>query len=473
MHVPNNARQHIQRQAPPELPTIAGVSGLATASAGGASASSLITNGNPTSVPSSAGTAPAIVPGSSTLVITSSGAPTTTTTSGSTASQSAGGSSDSHQIPIGNVIGACVGAFAGCCLLILLGWLFYKRTTRKVKRSRGGKGIAGSPLSETRNIQGNVERRRSKLEPWNKLGEKEIDVWEGMIPSPQTDNKVTFPPPARAPTPGKLGTMFKSSPSIRSTDEKSFSSESHGQHDFGSTLAGSASFAKYHPHLAEELAKTVTPTRANVGREDAGPPISWDGETVGDEEETFLSLRSGRIDSSHLSTASEALSPTVVKVSSTPTATSSEPHLWESAEVMHYDNEYFAHDNDREENQNPFSDESSSERRSVHNPFFNAQDQIIVAKRRPSIPTNPFTDPSRPSLSSSSRPMTHVTQDSTDRAMQSLIAALNVSPEEVQERLRVASMQSMATSAFSSGSALEDDTSVAEFPLPPTQVPRG
>jgi hypothetical protein len=117
---------------------------------------------------------------------------------------------------------------------------------------------------------------------------------------------------------------------------------------------------------------------------------------------------------------------------------------------------------DQNQTRNPFSDIDLETRKNVNNPFFNAQG--LLTKRRAS---NPFSD-------SVKRPFTHTTHDSstsmssTDRAMQSLIAALDVSPEEVEERLRVASMH---PSVKSTGSALEDDASVAEFPLPPTQVP--
>lgn len=194
--------------------------------------------------------------------------------------------------------------------------------------------------------------------------------------------------------------------------------------------------------------------RAQMGRQEIAP-ISWDGETVGDD--TFLSLRtaSARIDSTHFSSASSAMSPLVIKVASTPVTTSSEPHRWESAEVLHYDEE--------DEARNPFADDTES-RKSLNNPFFNAGQDVPMPRRRGS---NPFSD------ASSSRPLTHATQDSSDRAMQSLIAALNVSPEEVQDRLRIASMQSVGASVMSSGSALDDAASVSEFPAPPTQVPRG
>ena len=279
-------------------------------------------------------------------------------------------------------------------------------------------------------------------------GEK--DIWEGMTPPAAPNKDLTSPPRAvtretgtAAGTLDKLNTMFKKSSSIRSNNTTS--SEVHSQLDFGGALA------KYHPHLVGELAKP--PIRADTGREEAAP-VSWDGETVGDD--SFLSLRtaSARIESSHLSTASSAMSPLVVKVASTPLATPSEPHRWESAEVLHYEPD--------DETNNPFADDNES-RKSLDNPF-NAGQDTPVPRRRGS---NPFSD------ASALHPLTHTTQGSSDHAMQSLIAALNLSPDEVQDRLRIASMQSIAASVISSSSAMDDCTSVTEFPLPPTQVPRG
>lgn len=462
MHVPGNGRLLHKRQndEPPPLPTAPGLSGGATeTNSPGAAGTSLLVNENTANIPSAAVTsAPALVSGSN-IVITTTPA-STSTASAAPVTSAAVASSSNSSIPLSTVIGACVGAFVVFLFLVLAGIWCYKRSGQKSRKS--GSNSLPSPLSDSRNVRSNTERRRSRLEPWNKLGEKEVDVWEGMVPSPSTKAVITFPEPAATPaTRGsvdKLGAMFKSSPSLHSTN-KSSSSDGHGELEFGHELAGSAQFAKYHPHLAEELAKTVIPIRTNMARQDTGPAISWDGETVHDDD-TYLSLHSGHIDSSHLSTASEAMSPTIVRPKNTPPATSSEPHRWESAEVLHYNAADLA---DEDDARNPFSDLDSESRKSINNPFFNAQG--LLTKRRAS---NPFADSAR-------HPFTHATQQSnssmssTDRAMQSLIAALDVSPEEVQERLRVASMQ---PSIQSNGSALEDDASVAEFPLPPTQFSR-
>lgn len=453
MRITNSVRQHKrQNGAPPPLPTISGISGGATATGTNTGTSLLFNGAAPTSIGSNA---PALVPGSSIVATSGTSNPTTSPSAGAVSS-----SSSSSSVSMGTLIGSIIGAFAIFIVLISLAVCFYKRSGKKVTRG----APLSSPLFHLRNARGNTERRLSRKEPWAKMegvgrrGEKDdVDVWEGMMPSAATDRGVTSPPRAvtretgtAAGTLDKLNTMFKKSTSIRSNN--STSSEGRSQLDFGGALAGSDQFAKYHPDLAEELAKTVTPIRADTGREEA-TPISWDGETVRDD--SFLSLRgaSGHIDSSHLSFTSSAMSPLAVKVASTPLATPSEPHRWQSAEVLHYEPE--------DEGKNPFADDSESTK-SLNDPFNTGQDLPILRREE----SNPFSD------ASASRSLTHDTQDSSDRAMQSLIAALNVSPNEIQDRLRIASMQSIATSVVSSGSAMDDFASVTEFPLPPTQVPR-
>lgn len=449
MHVPGTARQPHRRQNVASQPipdNIPGVSGGATATAGNSAEGSLLVDTKTVNIPSAS--VPAIVSGSN-IVITTITSPTAS--SSPSASSSAAASSSPNVISLGTVIATCLGAFVGLLIFISLAVLWYKHSGKQIKKSRG----------RSRNTRSKPER----LNPWNKLEEKNIDVWEGMVPSPSTGG-VIFPPTMESSSHAtgsgeKLATMFKKSPSLHSTDKGS--SESHGAPYFGHALAESAEFAKYHPHLAEELAKTVTPIRPYIARQNSGPPISWDGETIL-EDDTFVSLRTGRFDS-HLTSGSESLSPTVVKVNNTPTATYSEPHRWESAEVMHYEEVESA---DNQQVQNPFSDLASETRKSANNPFFNARDKVEVPRRRSS---NPFADSARVP-----RTITHTPEDSmsstytADRALQSLIDALGVSPEDAQERLRIASMQSTHVSVISTGSA--DDTSVAEFPLPPTQVPR-
>jgi hypothetical protein len=456
MHIHGNEQPlHKRQNGAPPIPSAPGLSGGATTATNNPSpaGTGLVYN---TAGGSAAPSNPGLVLGSSIVLTTTPIASPSASTL--PAAESPATLSSGSSIPLGTVIGVCIGAFVVFLLLVLAGIWCYKHSGK-----RGGKSGSHSPMSASRNAQGDNERRRSRLEPWNRLpGEKEVDVWEGMVPEPASREIIMFPPTAIHPSArrsvDKLGAMFKSSPSLHSKASTSTSSDGH---EFGDALAGSAQFAKYHPHLAEELAKTVTPIQANLARQEFGQAISWDGETVhGDDP--FLSIHS-RIDSSHLSSASEAMSANIVRPKNTPPATSSQPHRWESAEVLHYSTSDYT---DEHEAKNPFADVEAGERKSLNNPFFNAQAQPIMKK-----PSNPFADHPK-------HHFTHLTKESntsmsstysSDRAMQSLIAALDVSPEEIHERLRVASMQ---PSIQSTNSAVEDDASVAEFPLPPTQVPR-
>ena len=62
-------------------------------------------------------------------------------------------------------------------------------------------------------------------------------------------------------------------------------------------------------------------------------------------------------------------------------------------------------------------------------------------------------------------------KESKEKALQSLIAALDISEDEARSRLRIASMQPSfisGISGFSSGSPDEEDVT-KEFPLPPSQ----
>jgi len=271
-------------------------------------------------------------------------------------------------------------------------------------------------------------------------------------------------------------TMFKKSPSVRTAyTHKSEEPVAFDTHPF----------AQYHPNLAQELASNgktsnvdLPIARQFLGRVDAGPAISWDGETVGNN--SFISIRSGHEAGGGMSIP-------------TPPAMSSQLHRWESAEIIHYE------DPDRDA-QNP-SGSDSERRKSTNNPFFSAQDTSPLKTRsrsnstrsrsnsthRADVPSikvdkgkeravndDPFSDGNLPSFP---LPFANTHQASTslssiasnDRALQSLIAALDVSEAEVQERLRVASMQPSfisTASAYTDGGEEEDVT--GSFPLPPS-----
>lgn len=435
-------------------PSVAGLSGSVTASALAATGSSLILNA-PGSVESVSisdySFASATVTTSPTLIPTSSIVP-------SASASAASDISSSSAIPVGTVVGACVGAFAGAGLIIFLVYTYSKRHLSGAGARDGGRG-----------------------ESWKKLH----DSHDGAPNSPSHDSSREMEEKNRA--------LFKkSTPSVRTTRTK-LSDEDHG---FG---IPPFEFSKYHPNLAQELA-LEKPAPAFVARRgDSG--VSWDGSTVHDD--SFLSMRSVRVDSG-------TMSPTLGLAKPTPVATSSAIHKWESAEVLTLGEEDVA---GPKEVQNPFAD-VAEQRRSVTNPFFNAQElhrsptnrnrsrsnsrsgsrtSRISRTRSASDPrnasyrqserlSNPFADVQEVPVYRVSPPAQHEHTDSVasnssgnmfgEHAMKSLIAALDLTQEEVEERLRAVSMHESTMSRFSTITGDEAIATMRAFPMPPATEQR-
>ncbi|KAI6108208.1 hypothetical protein F5141DRAFT_1203587 [Pisolithus sp. B1] len=293
-------------------------------------------------------------------------------------------------------------------------------------------------ISRHRNAANDFSRRRSHLEPWGRLPDYNEDHWEGKPSMRQR--------PSSSPI-DKLAAMFNRAPSTNSGEK---SSEGlHARESFGTMQP----FEKYHPDLAAEMASQAAVAEADS--EIMKPPPA---RTFMNHAESIGSRLSGN------------MSPTMMsKEKMTPAAIRSHLHRWESAEVLHTD-----HSAPADGRQNPFADSGAvSLKRGASNPFFNAQEKPTKRTLLPNTSANPFAD----SHSVTSPPMDSAANlDSTGnvRALQSLIAALETSPAEVEERLRVISMQS---SIYSHGSYLasetgEDAVSVTAFPYPPTQIPR-
>jgi hypothetical protein len=449
-------RRHALRQItqPPIPPTVSGLTNAAiTQPTVATDSTSLSFDSSSHSTPQDT-TAPQLA--TATSVITTS-QPSTTQPFIATPSAA---SSASSQIPISTVVGSCVGALIGTVALVLLGVWFYRRYSESLKKRARPRG----PIAHTRNAHAEEARTRSRSELWRKLEDGD-DKWEGMYQTKEVDN-------ADGVAPMEKLTMFKKSPSVRTAythkSEEPVAFDAHA-------------FAQYHPSLAEELASdkiTGMPVpRPFLGRVD--PAISWDGETLGKGSlNSVLSLRSNRMEGG-------AMSPTLSMAIPTPAATSSAPHRWQSAEVVDLSGqsaEVFDY--------NPFGDDSHK-RKSTNNPFFKAQDASITSASRSlsgstahtvsksskgkehSVNINPFGDDNglsfpRPFIQHGAKDSV-TSVSSADRALQNLIAALEIPEEEVQERLRVASMQPSFisnTSVYTSGGEEEDVTQA--FPLPPS-----
>lgn len=223
---------------------------------------------------------------------------------------------------------------------------------------------------------------------------------------------------------------------------------------FGSDHFQSPPFSQYHPKLPEPM--VLEPPRP-VGVDDQSM-ASADGSTAG----TFLSLGTVRIESGKMS-------PTFNIAKITPAATASQLHRWESAEVIDPD----AHAQEVEIHHDPFSEkstpttyspsETTGDRKSFHNPFFNAHPGIH--SRRPSatkkqstmsISSDPFTK-DEVMVMPAPKFVSHTPNESSssggslgnEKSLQSLIAALELPQEVIEERLRIASMHPSEASRYS------------------------
>ncbi|KIY72398.1 hypothetical protein CYLTODRAFT_417985 [Cylindrobasidium torrendii FP15055 ss-10] len=313
------------------------------------------------------------------------------TSAQSTATASVSSSrSSSDDLSMGTVIGACIGAFAGAAVLVFIGIWLYKRST---------------PSARSRNISSDGDRSRSHTENWNRLSDGkggDDDVWVGRTPMKEVDAQTIAP----------MDNMFKkSTPSVRtayttkSDDTPPFDMPSHP-------------FSQYHTGLAQQLASTPVP--------ETPQSAPWDTDST---TNSFYTLRSGRVSGPAMSNNSAA--------AQTPPATN-QFHRWESAEVLDFTGQ-------AAEIVDPFDDSQAEEiphsslaRRSSH---IMPPAAALLRSTSTRSNTNPFAD--------SYHVATASTDSTNDRAMQSLIAALNIPSKETDEPLRVASMQTATDSVYS------------------------
>ncbi|KAF5377315.1 hypothetical protein D9757_008048 [Collybiopsis confluens] len=335
--------------------------------------------------------------------------------------------SDDSGISMGVVIGACVGTLAGVLIFILLGVWLYKRSDPSKKRRKP------------------FPRAGPGLQPnWNRLGDNE-DKWEGMHKD--------------------------SSPSVRTAYTTKTTEEEHPPFNFDSHP-----FSQYHPNIAQELASFDQPPAPTFLNKMDSTAVSWDRDTVGGS--SFYSNR-----------MSGSMSPSLDIARPTPALTSSEPHRWESAEVVHL--EGHVAEAVYPDSNNPF-EQPTERRKSQHNPFFGGSAPLPKLGKSTAreiytpASKNPFADASDEDDTSGDKTPTRPTfshsvvgsvssVSSNDRAIQSLIAALGTTPTEVQARLRAAEREpSLASDTADSiytaaeyNTDEEDEDVTTSFPLPP------
>ncbi|TFY68536.1 hypothetical protein EVG20_g3522 [Dentipellis fragilis] len=430
---------HLAKRQQPVAPSAAGIGGQSAVAPANAPTGSLLL-GSDSAAPTSV-FQPLVSDG--VTVTTKPVAPTTSSASPTSTPDTDSSRDSGSSISTGAVVGISVGVFAFlACLILFVRWTLKRMAPKRgVARSRN----APSPSSPSRSAPGS---KGSKPEPWTKLGDDD-DRWEGME-KPASAHAQPEEKDITEKTSENDGLrLFNKTPSLRSvSDEKALTSE--GGHNFD--MSTMPNFAKYHPELAEEYAKA--PERPFATRADGSPVVSWDGETAHD---SFLSLSSARV------SATDAMSPTAVMARQTPQATASVLHHWESAEVLTMDDTK-AEDSPEP---NPFADEVEN-RKSVANPFFNAQSVMPVSRSN----NNPFSDnhsvrTRRSSIKTARR--SDVSEASTIRgngAMQSLIAALDT--PDIPDNKKRDTIRSSIQASIESGYLTAEGESVSNFPMPPT-----
>lgn len=325
-------------------------------------------------------------------------------------------------ISLSTVIGVCIGVFVGAGLLICLSVWFYRRSIRSPPRTR-----QQPPLARSHGI--------NPASPWTKFDNGK-DKWDGQNEKGEHSNAALPPRTHRATSGGK-----------------SLSSDGHfgSEHD---VTHRSPPFSNYHPKLPQQ--EPLEPPR-HIGFDNQSM-TTMEGSTSG----TFLSLGTVHIESGKMS-------PTFNVAKMTPTAIASTLHRWESAEVIDPD----ADAQEVEVHHDPFSDKSTpttysptetfGDRRSYTNPFFNAHPGVhsrrpsLTKKSTSSVYSDPFDKGEEFMTMPKPKFISHTASGSSSsggstgngKAMQNLIAALELPKEVIEERLRVASMDPSEASRYS------------------------
>jgi len=388
---------------------------------------------------------------------TTSSSVSVSSTTGSDLDPSTVAASSTKPIAVSTVVATCVGAFIGATALIIFSVYLYRRYSQSLEQTVKSRGY-----SNRRNLQGNEHRRRSRLEAWNKLNDGDEDKWEGSYQTKESKD-------TGSPDVTPMGAMFKKTPSMRTA-------YTHKSTD-GAEFSFPSSYAEFDPNLAATLKLNNSEPQPLLKNTESGQ-LSW-------------------AESKHMSLMRNIAIPT-------PPPTISHLHKWESAEVVDYSEGQAA------EIVNPFEDEEE-QRKNYHNPFFTAKDYEPRRQRSDSTGTtrsrshsrsransnataaqgtvnskgkermqhtaavsaNPFADmyanelPHPPGFVSheASFSTSSMDKEEKDRALKSLVDALDLPEDEIRNQMRITSLQ---TSILSGTSSMFVSDVADDFPLPPT-----
>lgn len=416
----------VKRDDPITLPTGVGISGVAIATNTALpTTSGLAVDPEPSSL---AQTAPAF-----TIIQSTAANPQTAATSPTAVS-----SGPPPSIPLRTVIGSCVGAFVGISAIVILFIWFYRRYSQSLREQAKTRLRA-----HDRNLQTDKERRRSRRRSWNKL-EDGGDRWEDMHKTREVDQVV----------PMEKLTMFKRGASIRTA---------YTQRSVDAPLTYPQSFAPFDTNLVRTLSADNIAVSLPQSSQD---PIK--SQILSDLPPSSISLGG-------------PLSPMTISNMAIPTpeATVLDPHRWESAEVIHYAEGQTVEivlpsdrQKDAKSSQNPFFgsqdySRSRSDPASNGKPLNTKGEERLLDSMVSSGPSEEQIPTSVPILVHHQTTDSSSSTQSKDRAMQALMVALELSEDEVRERLRVASMQPSVISQLSQYSNLDEEEFLNTIHLPP------
>lgn len=377
-------------------------------------------------------------------------------------------SASKSSISVGTVIGISVGVFAALAFALFLMFRL-SANTRKLRALAQKK--RRSTLADGRNSRQDMERRKSGREMWVKMDEPEQ---KEKVSKPKAAPKSLYGDDAttvRGDDEADAKTYVERSVTVKSAKStKTFKSIGYGV-----GLGLSNTFRSNEPPPQLEFTDHDMGSGAGFSRS-AAPfargtnPESWDGSTIADD--SFLSLKHA---SAAYGVVSGNISPSIVQTHQTPPAVESKTHRWEEAEVV-----------------SPGGSELYDSSKPKH-PYATASPVVIrepsIKASNPFLDQNPFEDtpqlaymetPGAESTFASSASVysdygsppfsaSDVQVDHQQSALASLIAALNITPEEAKKRLSLA-QTTPPHSAVSYGSKYSEASGVSgidKFPMPP------
>lgn len=457
-----------KRQLPNSVP--AGFTGSLTVPTEGALPTSLVID------PNAQGSSLGSLAPSVTITVSSSEDPTTSSTDDSAspsetdANVASTSSAAKSSIPIGTVIGICVGVFAALAFALFL-MARLSANTRKLRAIAQKK--RRSTVVDGRNSRQDIERRKSGREMWVKMDDAEVqkEKFTKAKATPMSmhgNDEMTVrgeDDEADAKTYVERSVTVKSAKST-----KTFKSIGYGV-----GLGLTNTFRSNEPPPRLEFTDDDMGTGAGFSRNTAPfargtNPDSWDGSTIADD--SFLSLKHA---SAAYGVVSGNISPSIVQTHQTPPAIESSMHRWEEAEVVSPDGSEMY---DSSKPKHPYA---------IASPVI-VRDPSTKASSNPFLDQNPFEDnPNSAFLKTPGAESTFASSVSSysdygsppfsasdiqvgrqESALASLIAALNISPEEAKKRLSLA-QTTPPHSAVSYASKYSDasGTSGIDFPMPP------